>query len=253
MRSGFASLTFVCSTISLALGQTPAEHAPAFEIASVKASPAIAGRDGNIEMEPGKFVARNTTLQRLVFEAWQVPYAQIKGGPGWFPTAEYDIQAKAGGPASRDELRLMLRTLLVERFNLTVRREKREGRVYALTVGSKGPKLNGQREGDSPHGWRFHGDLSEFANILAIQLTIPLLEDPHTPSRATGSPVPVINRTGIEGTFDFRLDIRPDAGSDMFAVWQRALQEQLGLRLEAQKADIDMLVIEHVDRVPTSN
>jgi uncharacterized protein (TIGR03435 family) len=227
-----------------------AAEAQSFEVASVRASRQGVGHDGDISIEPGKFVARNASLKRLIFEAWQLPYAQIRGGPAWLNTDEFEIEAKAEGPASAQQLRLMLRALLIDRFKLNVRTEKRETRVYVLTVAKGGPRFPGVKEDRT---WEFRGDMNEFASRLAISLTIPLLEDPSTPSRAQGTPIPVINKTGIEDVHEIGLHIRPDQGADPFTIWQRALQEQLGLRLESQKAPVDFLIVEHAERLPSEN
>jgi uncharacterized protein (TIGR03435 family) len=237
-----------------ALGQ-PAPSPLAFEVASVKSSKTIVGHDGNIKTDPGRFIAANATLLRLIFEAYQIPYAQITGGPAWLKTYEFDIDAKAETPVGLDQLRLMLRALLADRFKLSVRTESVERRVYALVVGKDGPRLNGVGVGAGSRTWRFHGSLSEFANILAIQLTIPMLsnQDPSVPSRASGAPVPVIDKTGIDGVYDIAVDINTDRGGDAFAVWQRALQEQLGLKLESQKAPVAVLIIDHAERIPARN
>ena len=145
----------------------------------------------------------------------------------------------------------MLRALLIERFQAEdVRTEKKESRVYILTVARGGPKFPGVQEDRT---WGFRGDLNEFANRLAISLTIPLLEDPNTPSMSRGSPIPVINKTGIDGIHEIGLHIRPDQGADPFTIWQRALREQLGLQLESQKALVDFLAIEHAERLPSEN
>ncbi len=252
MRRAVPPLALLCLAASSS-GQSAAADAPSFEVASVKASKVVAGRDGNITTDPGRFVARNATLKRLIFEAWQVPYSQITGGPAWLNTDEYDIEAKADSPASLSQLRLMLRALLIARFKLEIRTEQRESRVYALVITKNGPKLPQTANGNETASWKFHGDMSEFSNVLAIQLTIPLLDDPGTPSRARGAPIPVVNRTGIEGVYDIGLRLRPDQGTDPFTIWQRALEDQLGLRLESQKAMIDVLVIAHAERVPTGN
>ncbi len=216
---------------------------------------AVVGHDGNIRTSPGRFIASNATLQRLIFEAYQIPYAQMSGGPGWLKIAEFDIDAKAERPVGLEQIRLMLRALLVDRFKLSVRTESVERRVYALVAGKYGARLNGARDGASSRLWRFHGSLSEFANVLAIQLTIPMLsnQDPSVPSRASGAPVPVVDKTGIDGVYDIALDINTDRGGDAFAVWQRALQEQLGLKLESQKAAVTMLIIDRAERIPAGN
>jgi uncharacterized protein (TIGR03435 family) len=243
-----AGTIFGCFASCMAFGQSAS-----FDVASVKPSRVVVGRDGTFSTDPGRLIARNATLKRLIFEAWRIPWAQIAGGPEWLDSDEFDIDAKAENPASAEQLRLMLRALLADRFRLAVRSEMRERRVYALVVGKDGPKLGGARAGEGSHLWRFHGDLSKFADVLAIQLTIPLLDDPSTPSHASGSAVPVVDKTGITGVYDINLDIKPDQGSDTFTVWQRALEEQLGLKLESQRGTVEFLVVEHAERIPTGN
>ncbi len=226
-------------------------QAPSFEIASVKPSQSVVGHDGTITTDPERFTARNATLKRLIFEAYHVSYSQITGGPSWLDSNEYDIEARAENPVSAEQLRLMLRALLIERFKLVIRSESQERRVYALVVGKDGARLHGAPEGS--HKWRFHGDLSQFAGVLAVQLTIPLLDDPTVPSHARGAPIPVVDKTGIEGIYDISLDIKPEQGADPFTVWQRALQDQLGLRLESQKLPVEILIVDHADKVPIEN
>jgi uncharacterized protein (TIGR03435 family) len=132
---------------------------PSFDSASVKVSQSSIGHEGTVTTGPEQLTARNVTLKRLIYEAWQAPYARLTGGPEWVSTEEYDIDAKAPHPVGAQELRQMLRTLLASRFKLTVRTEKRESRVYALLVGKAGAKLHGQVGEDRPGVWRFHGDL----------------------------------------------------------------------------------------------
>jgi uncharacterized protein (TIGR03435 family) len=237
------SISAIVVTSLAAFGQ------PAFEVASVRPGKSIVGHDGVITTDPVRFTARNATLKRLIFEAYSIPYSQISGGPGWLDSNEFDIDAKPENPASLDQLRLMLRTLLTERFKLAIHRESKERSVYELLVGKDGPRLKLPGKGS----WRFHGDLSQFAGNLAIQLTIPLLEDPGTPSRASGAPVPVIDKTGIQGVFDIAVDIKPDAGASVFTIWQRALQEQLGLKLVSGKAPVEIIVIDSAEKVLGGN
>jgi uncharacterized protein (TIGR03435 family) len=229
----------------------------AFEAASVKPSSAIVGHDGDVRSDPSRFTARNATLKRLVFEAWDMPYSRIEGGPGWIDSTEFDIDATTEHPASRDDLKLMLRTLLADRFRLTSHRESRDLRVLALTVAKGGAKLTRPQDGDlaadsKPGTLHFRSNLGEFASRLAILLTAPLSNNPATPSRASGPPEPVLDKTGLAGVFDFTIKLNPDAEADTFTVWQRALQEQLGLRLESQKASVEYLVIDHAEK-PSPN
>src|SRR4051812_14304749 len=146
----FRAATLAGLATAAALGQ-----APAFEVASVRLSQSIVGRDGNVTMHPGVFTARNTTLKRLIFEAYQVPYSQISGGPGWLDTSEYEVEAKAGTQASVEQLRLMLRTLLASRLKLTVHRETAERRVYELAAGKGGARLGAPNDKTGPGTFRF--------------------------------------------------------------------------------------------------
>ena len=225
---------------------------PSFASASVKVSQSRIGHEGRINTGPEQLTARNVTLKRLIYEAWQAPYDRLAGGPEWVSTEEYDIDAKAPHPVSSPELRQMLQALLASRFKLTVRTEERESRVYTLRVGTGGPTLHGPVGEDRPGVWRFHGDLNQFADVLALKLTIPLVADPATPSVAQGAPVPVVNKTGIEGVFDLALPMSLDAREEPLTFWQRTLKEQLGLRLEpGQEEPVEFFVIEHAVRAPS--
>jgi uncharacterized protein (TIGR03435 family) len=234
----------ICAAICWAAsGQTAA-----FDAASVKPSKSIVGHDGVISIDPIRFSARNATLKRLIFEAYQVPWSQIAGGPAWIDRDEFDIEARAESPASPEQTRLMLRTLLHDRFALTVHSEVRERRVYVLVIGKDGPKLHGAAAPDDMRAWRFHGNMSQFADRLSIQLAIPFLDDPTIPSHPSGPPTPVVDKTGIEGDYDINVDLKPEPGVDPFTFWQRVLQEQLGLKLESRPAPVEFLVIDHAEK-----
>jgi uncharacterized protein (TIGR03435 family) len=255
-----ARTTFVLACLGACLRLTSAvaqrQAAPAsFEVASVKSVKTPIGGDGFVTTNPGGLFATNVTLRRLLFEAWQIPYWQISGGPAWIGTQEFDIDAKPGSPANPAALRTMLRTLLIERFKLKVHTETRERRVYAMVAGKDSARLLSAvpREGAWVH--RFHGSLTEFANVLAIQLTIPLTAsgNPGIPSIASGAPIPVVNKTAIEGVFDIGVDVRPDDSGDTVTVWQRALKEQFGLELKSQRAAVEILVVDHAEKVAGGN
>lgn len=229
----------------------------AFEVASVRPSARLVGPDENnrITYDPAGMTAKNVTLRRCVAEAYRLQLTQVVG-PGWLDRNEYDIEAKAGGPVGREQLAPMLRTLLAERFSLVQHSETREQRVYELVVDKTGPRIRAMGEGAvsaSGGGFHFHGDLQRFADLLSVQLSIPLPDDPTRPGRASGPPVPVLNKTGLAGIYDFAVDIRPEPGSDIFTLWQRTLQEKMGLRLESRKANLNVLVVDSVDSIPTAN
>jgi len=123
-------------------------------------------------------------------------------------------------------------------------------RVYELLVGPSGAKLDHQGS-----GFHFHGDMHEFADLLAVQFTIPAApsNDPTQPARATATQTPVLDRTGLTGIYDFGVDMHPELGTDMFTLWDRALREQLGLRLTSRRNPVRMLVVDSSDRVPSAN
>jgi uncharacterized protein (TIGR03435 family) len=212
-----------------------------FEVASVKPSARLVGPDyGNVmTYKPNGFSAKNTTLKRLIAEAYNVRPFQVTGGAKWLDSAEYDVVAQAGGSVSKPELRLMLQDLLRERFHLSFHREKKEMRVYNLLVGGSGLKL---KPGD--------GDLDQFAAFLAVQLSIHGIDDPTKPGIASTAPVPVINRTGLTGGYDLQVNVKPEVGADMFTLWQRALRDELGLRLESAKDQVEVLVVDGAEKLP---
>jgi uncharacterized protein (TIGR03435 family) len=244
---------------SAAFAQTAASL-PQFEAAQVRQSQPAAGRAWErITTDPGRLTASGVPLKQLIFEAYDMPYYRIFGGPPWLESEYYDLEATAGSAVSREQLKLMLRSLLADRFKLALHRETRELRAYALTVAKNGPKLRAAKDGESapdpsaPGVERFRCDLTQFANLLSLRLTMPMTQDPTVPVRATGVPPPVLDQTGIKGVFDISVELKAEQGTDTFVVWQRALEEQLGLKLTAQKAPVEVLVIDHAERIPTAN
>jgi uncharacterized protein (TIGR03435 family) len=240
-----------------AFGQTSPKPL-AFEIASVKASPRLVGADYNNQFTFSSAGAsgRNVTLKRLIAEAYHVQMNQVLG-PNWLDQNEYDIDAKSEGSADRNQLALMLHSLLLERFNLKEHTETRRMSVYQLVTDKGGPKIQPTKDGEAPKagaGFHFHGDLRQLADLIAVQLTIPDKEsDPARPSTAAGTPIPVLDKTGLSGTYDFSVDIKPELGTNAFAVWQRVLREQLGLRIESGKGDVTVIVIDNAMQIPTAN
>ena len=241
---------------SLAVGQA-STTAPAFDVASVKPSQHLVGADYNNQLSysPNGIIAGNVTLKRLLAEAYQLQLSQVLG-PGWLDKNEYDIDARSAVVGTREQYALMLRSLVAERFKLTEHNEMREMRVYELVVGKSGPKIRPAGDGEpsaAGAGFHFHGDMRRFADLLAVQLSIPAPDNPAEPARATTSPIPVLDKTGLPGVFDFSVDIHPELGTDMFTAWQRVLEDQLGLRIEGRKGNLPVLVVDEAARMPTEN
>jgi uncharacterized protein (TIGR03435 family) len=164
----------------------------------------------------------------------------------------FDVLAKAARPEPVDQLRLMLQALLASRFNVVLHRETKELPVYELLVAKDGPRLRqSETEGESSM-MLGEGDLiyrhyrmAEFADKLA---GIPFRVDRT-----------VIDKTNLPGQYDFKLKIAAN-GTEMKAGFERFegpavfdILRQIGLRLQARKDSIEMLVIDHADRNPAEN
>jgi uncharacterized protein (TIGR03435 family) len=215
-----------------------------FEAASVKLPP---GQDGFTSFRADgtdRFTATNTPLELLIEMAFGVDDTRISAGR-WLGPERYDVVAKAedGVRLTQEELQPRLRQLLEERFKLTLHRETKDVPGFALVVAKGGPKLR-KRSGSLdppiiyPGGLR-SGDWS--MESLAWGLSRPLRQ-------------PVVNETAIEGAFDIELTYTGDAdtNSPLPSIFT-ALREQLGLRLEPRKVPVEILVIDHLEKVPTQN
>ncbi len=236
-----------------ALSSLAGAQAPAFEVASIRPrNTADAGRGrSSIDSAPGSLTIRNAGLSSCIKWAYHVMDYQISG-PAWLQIDKYDITAKSTGPAPMEQLRQMLQTLLAERFQLQVHRETKELPVYALVAAKSGPKLH-KADPDGNTGMKgdngsfvFHGtSMPQFAEDLSTLSQVDR---------------PVLDRTGIPGVFDFNLKFGESNdemkralitgdGASIFTL----IQEQLGLKLEARKGPVEMLVIDRVERAPTEN
>jgi uncharacterized protein (TIGR03435 family) len=238
---------------------------PSFEVASVKPTPAARSGDdyGTYfrNLPGGRFSAENFSLGMLIMVAYQVDRNQISGGNSLrFGGDRYDIEASAddrdprfkaadaAGPAAKQALRdAMLQSLLEDRFKLAIHRETKETSGYALVVAKGGPKLKEPtvaRSGDgsiSAGRGRLTGQKAPLS-MLAGQLT-----------RMVGGTV--ADETGLEGGFDFNLEWTPEeTPADLASAPSifTAIQEQLGLRLEARKERTEIIVIDHVEK-PDAN
>jgi uncharacterized protein (TIGR03435 family) len=238
------------------LAALPAQTPPAFEVATVQPSnPAVREGKQGVTTDPIRLTARRVTLKELIFEAYNAPYYRITGGPSWLDSDQFDIDAKSEAPADHEQIRRMLQSLLADRFKLAIHHDTKEMRVYALSVAKGGPLIHPVKDDDPPikpasmGAQHFHSDLAHFATILSVKLSIPLIQDPTSPSRSTGALIPVLDQTNLPGTYDFDVALTPEPDGDSITAWQRALQQQLGLKLEAQRAPVDLIVVDHAEKV----
>jgi uncharacterized protein (TIGR03435 family) len=238
--------------IAVFAAQAQTTAAPSYEVASLKLTEH--GRDAtgwshsSIDMNgPGNLTATNESLQRLIQFAYNVNEYQI-AAPEWISSdnASYDIVAKAPKDASRDQMREMMQTLLAERLKVAVHKETRTRSGYDLVVGKNGPRqlqasADGVRGGTNSRGGQVtatHISMGEFARNLSRWLKEP-----------------VFDKTGLDGNFDFKLDYEPDLSQETSTHPSifTALQQQLGLKLESSKVPIEMIVVDHAERIPAAN
>jgi uncharacterized protein (TIGR03435 family) len=236
-----------------ALGQTAAAS-PAFDVASVK--PNLTSRGGGegsrrekVDHSPGSLNMQNVSFSSAVQWAYSVKEYQVSG-PDWLASERYDVVAKAADAAPEAQLRLMLQALLADRFKLAMHRETRTLPVYELLVGKNGPKFQKtQSEGES---------LFQPSNKMTITIArMPMAQFMDFLSQPLR--MPVLDKTGLKGRYDFKLDAsaylasgKPPEGGESELVLA-LVQEQLGLKLESKKAPIDMIVVDHAEKVPSEN
>ena len=243
---------------------------PQFEIATIR--PDTSGEQG-AQLGPrpgGRLIGTNQTVRNLIRNAFNVQPDQLLGGPDWMDSDRFDIQAKAAdadlnekGMLSYPQFMLRLQSLLEDRFKMVTHWETRERPVYVLMVasaGKLGPNLKphtgdcNRPPGTAPSpsapatfcGTRFNPASGQ---VTGAGITM----ETFSRNLSGGTGRYIIEKTGLTGAYDLELAYTPDqsattTGPSLFT----ALQEQLGLRLDAQRAPIDVLVVDRVER-PTAD
>jgi uncharacterized protein (TIGR03435 family) len=204
----------------------------------------------------GRFRANATTVKYLFEWAYGIQPSQHLGGPSWFGTDRYEIVAKAEGNASDDQMKRMVQTLLADRFKLKLHHESKELPVLVMTVGKTAPRLFAPKDGEA-HSLRVMpvtGPDQKITSYHVVATRFSLTQLTDTFARQLGSVI--LNRTGLDGDFDFTLDLTPDETRpnplDPSLVIT-AMREQLGLTLKSQRAPVDFLVIDSVESVAAEN
>ena len=194
---------------------------------------------------------RNVSLKTLLGVAYDIQTSRI-AGPDWIDSDRFDIAAKAPEGVADKQLMPLLQSLLKERFLLAVHRETKEMPTYDMVAAKGGVKIRAYDPEHPPATPKSTG----WAAALGGNGTMPEIAD--TLARVVGRPV--IDRTGMEGTFFYYLNYAPltpqpaddeaDLGPpDIFT----AVQEQLGLKLESKREPVEILMVDHAERVPTAN
>lgn len=241
-----------------AFGQAPA--GPKFEVATVKPTdPNFGGI--LIQLPGGTLSLRGFTLKDIISFAYDVDNRQVFDVPKALDSERYDVVGKAEKPLNLQspEIKPMVQALLAERFQLQIHRETREIPVYVLTVAKGGHKMKVRTEGDGgdPVSLLFRG-----ANVPGRNATIDMLAGG---LQKLVLDRPVIDKTGLKGKYDFDLSWRPDVtqfggrGGTLPAASDNdrpdiftALQEQLGLKLDAEKGPGQVIVVDKAEK-PSEN
>lgn len=227
------------------------DASPAFLVATIKPSDPASTR-GGFPTEGHRIACYGETVETILSVAYGVHKKQIVGSPEWLSKERFDIEGIPDTPGvpSLQQMQTMYQRLLAERFHLVVRREIREIPVYAITVAKGGPKLKAAdptgvlNTGNATNGGqrrlRFtHMPMSAFA------LNLNFYENR-----------PVIDQTGLTGTYDFTLEwtygTSQEGAADAPPSLFTAVREQLGLNINAVKAPADVLVISRVEQ-PSAN
>jgi uncharacterized protein (TIGR03435 family) len=239
--------------IMLTIAAPATQTTPSFDVVSVRAN---VGSDLSIPFGPNPpdgLTMINRSLESIIRFAYDVQPFRVTGLPRWTHEERFDINAKAAVPLSDADRRLMMRSLLVDRFRLKAHFEPREQTVYVLTRarsdGALGPGLRPRPECVTAGDCQSGGGASLATGSLTLSaVTLDQLAGGML-SLMTGNVVR--NESGADGVVDVTLSWRPDAGADPADArpsFFTAVEEQLGLKLTPQRRPVDVLIVESIDR-----
>jgi uncharacterized protein (TIGR03435 family) len=283
---GFGACVYLMQAPELLAQSAPADAEKiTFEVASIKQNKSSDRGLGARILPGGRIDVTNMPLQLLIrmafgSEAIQTP-GQIVGGPSWLNSDRFDIVAKAEGDPGVDaqgrptRLIAMLKALLEERFKVKVHTEMRETQTYGLVLSNKDGKLgpalheskadcygpaNPPPQGQTPDPARLCGIRGGNGNVTAQGMTLAQMAQNFANYPVVGRPVK--DRTGLSGRYDWHIEFTPafldgpnpdsppianpaaDSGPNLFT----AIQEQLGVKLQSEKAQVEYLVIDQAER-----
>jgi uncharacterized protein (TIGR03435 family) len=257
--------TWTCASLvallsGVVFGQ--AAEPPAFDLADVHASPHVTNpfMRGGV-LRGGRYDVRTATMVDLIRTAYGVDAEKVQGGPSWLDTDRFDIQAKAPANTPPETVKLMLQTLLADRFKLKVRMDNKSMPAFALSMGKGKPKLK-ESDGSAssecqPRPQDPQPGVIPYNVVACHGRTMEqLAQDLH--NFAGGYlPNPVVDQTELKGAWDFEIKwtgrgALAAAGADGISIFD-AVDKQLGLKLAPQKLSVPVIVVESVNQKPTDN
>jgi len=251
MSNGPLTTSGALSLIVFSLAVPLFAQQPAFEVASVKLNPGTSPWTAGIGLRHGSLTAANATLRAMLAAAFGMAESRIIG-PKWLDDRHFDLMAKSPQGVPDSQMKPMLQSLLSERFGLKEHRETREMPIYDLVIAKGGVKMpvfpKEVPPATYPRGFpmaRGSGTIEQLAKTLA---------------QIAGRPV--FDKTGVAERYNYVLSFAPltprtESAStadeptppDLF----KALQEQLGLRLEANKGSLEVVIVDRIERTPSGN
>lgn len=244
-------LTATLTAFSAILVAASDDPRPSFAVASIKpsAAPVKFEHDGRIETSPGGLRMQDVTVSSCIKWAYGVQDSQIAGlEPRDSP--HYDVIAKADTPVPEAHMKVMMQSLLAERFKLTFHRQSRELSAYALTVAKNGPKF---REAiDDAKGTIRNSQAGFIAKSVTMREFADFISGPLS--------APVVDATGLTAKYDFSVDftsylptdLEPGKRPDTIGIVLTAMQGELGLKFESRKMPVEVMVVDHVEK-PSEN
>jgi len=234
--------------LAVSVGEKSAA-AQEFAVASIRPSSESVKfeSDGETKVEPGIVRMHDVTIETCIKWAYRVQKSQVSG-PGLLTSERYDITAKADDAAGDEQMRLMMRALLKERFSLAFHTEKKELHSFALVVTKGGTKLKQALPDEVP--FRQNSAMGTSARATTMQEFADFLSGPVEK--------PVVDKTELTGRWDFSFDFTkymtdpPKGIDDFLRVLNMTLQGELGLKLDPEKDVVDVMVIDHVTK-PSAN
>jgi uncharacterized protein (TIGR03435 family) len=239
-----------------------ADADPSFDVATIKPNPSGVAQMG-LTLKGRHVVVNNGSLNDLVTFAYSLQVRQVVNGTGWMDNDRYDIDALPDQPGmpNLEQTRIMVRKLLADRFALKFHHEKRDFSAYVLTAGKTGQKLTPTQVKGVDSGFFY----AQGTGGLTLHLVNGTMKDFADFLQMIVLDKPVVNQTGITGKFDNNITFTPDdsqfnghppkvKASDVSEAPNLfdAIQQQLGLKLAAEKTAVDVLVIDHVEK-PSPN
>jgi uncharacterized protein (TIGR03435 family) len=243
--------TLLAMTLVSASGQ--AAERIEFDVATIKPAAPPSPNDSPPERNPERATYKYASVKNLLMTAYGLRLHHVLGPP-WIDSERYDIVAKVPAGATKEQVNVMLRNLLADRFKLSVHRETKQMPLYELVVGKSGSNLrDSDPNASGGRSIRFVGRnyvvTSPKASMVEVIQVINAFLDR-----------PVVDKTGLTGTYYLKLTYTPDTPGNRrsepnpndISIFT-AVQEQLGLRLEAKTGPVDVLVVDQGEKTPSEN